>query len=465
MTKECIRQEREFTVSTRPGSAAWADSVLPLSPRSAIKYMESGHLTTEKRRPTLGKTAVGTKMPPTQIMSSDRTMSPRGWLAERAALAGELPHLANEGGAQTDRPRSESRRAAKQAAWEYRQRARMVLAQREQGWNSAPYKPAPIKGIRPQTVEPWATAEPWEADGAARSTANAEEERQRIRMGAIQRSLPSSDEADSNMSSTTTSLESQRPSSVSLPVDVTDDEPSAPTPGSAARSRPASRPDSSRASSSARKKFASKSAASPAVTPRQAWDASPFRATPKALRGIKPITREPWAFDMASVPIYRDEANNPKSGGSADSKDVDGTSSTVSTARCSEVSDGSSTDVTPRQGEKENARASNREERALRAPSKSPFKDSAKADSARGGMASARASLNSARSLPKSGSSSARGWFADDSPWNPSNARADRARSATAKGGVKPAWQGLGGSLAHAFHMPSWDRWASGLNR
>ena len=74
----------DFVVSTRRGSAAWADSVLPPSPRSATR-VESGHLTTAQRRPSLGKTAVGTKAPPQQVMPSDRALSPRGWLAERAA--------------------------------------------------------------------------------------------------------------------------------------------------------------------------------------------------------------------------------------------------------------------------------------------------------------------------------------------------------------------------------------------
>ena len=84
------------------------------------------------------------------------------------------------------------------------------------------------------------------------------------------------------------------------------------------------------------------------------------------------------------------------------------------------------------------------------------------------GLASARSSGSLASSGRKAGGgggmSSARGWFQDDVAWDASNAAANLNESKAVKG-VKPAWQGLGGGLARSFHMPSWERWAYGLNR
>ena len=503
----------DFVVSTRRGSAAWADSVLPPSPRSATR-VESGHLTTAQRRPSLGKTAVGTKAPPQQVMPSDRALSPRGWLAERAAMAGELSFEDQSPHPQRGRSQSaahpEMKRAAKQAAQHFQHKARIVLLQREQGWNSAPYKPAPVKGIKPQTVEPWAAAEPWEsAPGAATNTLAEADDPQlqppggglsSVRAAAIERSLGAT----------------QRPADLALPDETEDDDdmgggrtptakrPSSARPSSAGRAGSASRrpvgSSSSGASSARRAGTSSKSAFAAASSPgapssaaARPWDSSPFRATPKSLRGLKPVTREPWAFDQASVPIYRDGAPpGPRGTDGGETEDGgDGTSSALSTARCSEFSATSSAEPTPRNDAAgENEPSSLKENAANPNPNRQlPIggmrgKDSARggggARSARdsgvasarsGGLASTRSSggLGSARSSGRkagsgSGMSSARGWFKDDVAWDASNIAANVKESKAVKG-VKPAWQGLGGGLARSFHMPSWERWAYGLNR
>ena len=50
---------------------------------------------------------------------------------------------------------------------------------------------------------------------------------------------------------------------------------------------------------------------------RQPWDPSPMRHTPHVLRGIKPVTAEPWAMDEAiyNEDTLRDTTDEERSGG------------------------------------------------------------------------------------------------------------------------------------------------------
>ena len=49
------------------------------------------------------------------------------------------------------------------------------------------------------------------------------------------------------------------------------------------------------------------------------WDESPWRYIPHALRGIKPVTREPWAHDEAvyNINTTRDTTDDERAGGGA----------------------------------------------------------------------------------------------------------------------------------------------------
>ena len=487
LTKSSTPSQPSFSVSTRRGSAAWADSVLPPSPRSALK-VESGHLTTSARRPSLGaKTAAGTLQPPTHVMSSDRANSPRGWLGERAAIAGELD-FEQQAPQRSERARSaaspDHRRAAKQAAWEYRQRARILMHERERGWNSAPHKAAPVKGIKPVTAEPWSAAAPWEevgapesaADGARSYRANVEDttlprssgygaSRPSATMTAAMAAVVAGGEGARHQMDSEQAAEakqpavakqgapspfkSQRPAGLELPLD---DE-NAAFNGSS----------SSRGASSARKKFVSKSqhsggsggafsardspGSARGFAPNQAWDASPFRTTPKALRGIKPITREPWAFDRKAVPIYRDEE---AAAAAVTAAAADGDSSAMNTARCSDFSD----DVTPRSDEAAQAKEERIQqiESMRQRPRSAPR---AKSAARKAADASAAGSLSAMVAGARSQRSS-RG----------STTQRSKSGGKQAAAAAKPPWQSEGkNGLWRSFHMPAFDRWSSGLNR
>ena len=55
--------------------------------------------------------------------------------------------------------------------------------------------------------------------------------------------------------------------------------------------------DSSLARSSASKGYTAQITATGLAGAQPSWDSSPMRATPHALKGIKPVTREPWSVD------------------------------------------------------------------------------------------------------------------------------------------------------------------------
>ena len=55
--------------------------------------------------------------------------------------------------------------------------------------------------------------------------------------------------------------------------------------------------DSSLVRSSASKGYTAQITATGLAGAQPSWDSSPMRATPHALKGIKPVTREPWSVD------------------------------------------------------------------------------------------------------------------------------------------------------------------------
>ena len=127
----------DFCVATRKGSAQWADSVLPLSPRSAAK-IEAGHLTSRERRPSLSaKTAPGLVPPPNVVVSSDNmTCEDRGWQSQRELHAEELSldrrnHVRPQRGLS---PAAQQRKEEAQAVREYyAYQERVKQYHREQG--------------------------------------------------------------------------------------------------------------------------------------------------------------------------------------------------------------------------------------------------------------------------------------------------------------------------------------------
>ena len=411
LTSSRTASKEDFHVPTRRGSAVWADSVLPPSPRMAMAN-EVGHVTTKARRPSLGqKTAVGVKPPPAFVQSSDRALDAEGWMSDR------VPPQQQPGAAMDERAM-----AAKQAAREYQYRARMMLLhqnlQREQGWDNSTLKqcPANLRGIKPITVEPW-------YDDAGNFSAPTAAEVAAQKAGAGAHGAPASPMKSSAaprrsaFSAATTQAEAAAEES------GCSDTYRSPTkvPHGGAHASAAGRAPGvgSIPASSARRKFVEKSVgarpasgyrggassarASPAsragaASPgRGGWDSTPFRPTPHALRGVKPVTREPWMLDQAMVPIYRKLVPDSSEG-------VGNAPSALNTARCS-VSSGGSTvtlDASSSDGE--------------------------------GGMGSVQDSDSRSRSSGRS---------------------TPKAR--------KPAWQGVPGEVSRAFRMPAWEKWAASL--
>jgi len=318
--------------------------------------------------------------------------------------------------------------AAKQAAREYHYRARMMLLQqnmqREQGWDNSTLKPCPanLRGIKPITVEPW-----YDDAGNYVPPSAAEVAAQRAGAGAHGASAsPMKSSAASRRSSFGASAAQAEEAAEASGCSDTYRSPTK-VPQVAKASTPGRAPAvGSISASSARRKFVEKSVgarpasgyrsgassarASPApragaASPgRGGWDSTPFRPTPHALRGVKPVTREPWMLDQAMVPIYRKVVpDSPEPQAEAPS--------TLNTARCSVSSGGSSVTL-------ETSSSSDGEVATGSQPA---------ATSVRGSDTRSRCSGNS---TPK-------------------------AR--------KPAWQGLPGGVSRAFHMPAWEKWAASL--
>ena len=183
-----------------------------------------------------------------------------------------------------------------------------------------------------------------------------------------------------------------------------------------------------------------------AFAPNQPWDASIFRMTPKALRGIKPITREPWAFDRKAVPIYRDE---DAAVAAAPAAAANGDSSEMHTARCSDVSD----DMTPRSDEVAQAKEERVQqiESMWQSPRSAPRETGAAREPVNASSGSLSAMVAGARSQRSSRGS-----------------MSQRPKTSGKHGAAKPRppWQSEGkNGLWRSFHMPAFERWASGLNR
>ena len=320
-----------------------------------------------------------------------------------------------------------------------------------------------VRGIRPFYPEPWAPdAERYNASyGTVVKSANTlePEERPDTRLAAA---------SESRNNSPPQSARERKQSPLQLEYDAwgTDPQhfgldplrvpsgfasargqPSARGPGTPGRQpSPGRQPDTPGRTprASARKKFAERSASSPIVggsTPRRSsegWDSSPFRPTPHALRGVKPVTPEPWAHDQQVVKIYREEST----------EEGEGSGFHINTARCSVSTDSAPT--TARTGY-DSARLG------------SARLGSARLGSARGqGAATPRGARPDSARLGSARLGSARLGSARTMSAGSMTPRTPREPKASPR---RPPWAGVSDSLQRAFHMPSWERWASSLSK
>ena len=348
----------------------------------------------------------------------------------------------------------QKKEAAEAAKEYYAYKQRVKMYHRELGWDSTSRKDVPpqLRGIRPQTDEPWredavnydptfgtlfsaptnkGLAAERARSGAARP--NYDEEFLRSRLGSAQNSArrpdfasafaPNSARADYDDEDAPT----PSPTHFGIQVDPLG-LPSARGAAGGGASRPIT-------PGRARKKFAERSAASPTASFRSSsgqrnaggWDSSPFRPTPHSLRGVKPVTPEPWAYDREVVPIYRSEA-------ALGVEDYE----PQHTARCSMSSDGATTARTDLGSARGPSSARRSDMGSARGPSSARRSDMG---SARGPSSARRSDLGSAR-----GPNSAR--------FGPSIAEVPKAAS------QKPAWNGVLGASMSAL-----ERWQASLSK
>ena len=256
---------KAWDVSTRKNAARWADSILPPSPRFNAGQ-ESGHLTSYGRKPVIDRKMVPNP-PPQDVQPSDKQLSPRGWFFERpgASSGSSFKRTGAPGVSVQEQMQFEKAERAR----EYRRRARAKLAarnaRREMGWDPAPHRtmPAILSGIKPVTEEPWSRD--------ARVYAH--------KFGSFEW-MP-------NVHMDGTKLEEYNDESIldtdqGYEVKVT-------------------------ASGLAGKKGQS------------TWDGSSFRPCPFVLRGIRPVTREPWVYDekVYNRNTTRDTTDDERAGGGA----------------------------------------------------------------------------------------------------------------------------------------------------
>jgi hypothetical protein len=274
----------DFHVCTRKGASSWADSVLGPSPRKRMEQ-EVGHITSDERQPILGaKTAAGVKQPPVSVSSTTNALSPRGRFGER--------NDGQENGGEAATPKEHAAMMRKRAAMMYRQRARVMLAHRERGWDNTSHKATPpmLHGIKPLTVEPWyrdadeMISDPW------KSPFHNDSAWQHGRGPVAPEPTPAWKAAHPAFADG-------------------HNQPSPDVNQRAASARGAPRSDARGHNESLRRKFAAKSTSNPSPfsnsSSKSAWDSSTFKPTPHALRGTRPITREPWAKDSKVLRIYR----------------------------------------------------------------------------------------------------------------------------------------------------------------
>ena len=216
------------------------DSTLPPSPRANFEQ-ECGHISSKERRPYVNSNMVPNP-PPTDVQPSDRQLSPRGWFFERpGASSGSSFKRTNTAGVST------APSAGFEAAYEYRRRARAKLAarnaRREKEWDPTPHRVMPpfLSGIKAVTEEPWSRDARVYAHkfGSFERMANQQMDGSRLE-----------EYNDESILDSTNGYE----------VKVT-------------------------ATGLANKKG------------QPTWDSSTYRPCPFVLRGIRPVTREPWVFD------------------------------------------------------------------------------------------------------------------------------------------------------------------------
>ena len=252
-------------------SSRWADSVLPPSPRTALATAGSGHVETSMLRPKINPKNVPNP-PPSDVQPSDKQLSPRGWFFERPGASS---------GSSDKRTRTPGVSAMPSgdfdAAREYRRRARAQLAarnaRREMDWNRTPHRtcPAMLVGIKPMTEEPWSRDAKVYAHKFGYKFGHSFEwmPNQQMDGGALD---AYNDESvlDGN-------------NGYEIKVTAT---------------------GLSRANAGAA---------------QPSWDSSTFRSCPFVLRGIKPVTREPWVFDerIYNRDTTRDTTDDERAGGGA----------------------------------------------------------------------------------------------------------------------------------------------------
>ena len=251
---------RAWNVLTRRNSARWADSILPPSPRT-IAEQEFGHPTSKERRASVDTKCVPNP-PPSDVQPSDKQLSPRGWFFERpSASSGSSFKRTNTPGVGSPPP------GGFEAARAYRRRARAKLAarnaRREMEWDPTPHRtmPASLSGIKPVTEEPWSRDARVYAHKFGRSFEWVPN--QQMDGSAVDEYHDESPLDNTN----------------GYEVKVT--------------------------ATGLRK------------TGQPSWDSSTYRPCPFVLRGIRPVTREPWVYDerIYNRDTTRDTTDDERSGG------------------------------------------------------------------------------------------------------------------------------------------------------
>lgn len=256
----------EWNVITRKGSSQWADSVLPPSPRTAFTQ-EVGHVGSFKRQPKVNTKNVR-KPPPSYVQPSDKQLSPRGWMFERVSVLG-LPspqQQRQQQGLSEEELTNLRRRELKIRA---RLRLAAINARRERDWDPTQftYMPSTLRGMKPVTQEPW------------------------TRDAVIYARKTGSFEKVANAEMDGTAVEEFNDESV---LDATNGYQTQVT--ATGLLKPPT-----------------------ALSKGPTWDTSPFRPCPHTLRGIKPVTREPWVHDerVYNRDTTRDTTDDERAGGGA----------------------------------------------------------------------------------------------------------------------------------------------------
>ena len=202
---------------------------------------ESGHPGTASRRPQVYAKGV-LNAPHRLTQPSDKQLSPRGWFFERALLFGNESMSA-------ERPMSpEELQRQRRQINKFRARARLAAenARKEREWDPTVHKvmPPSLVGIKPITEEPW------------------------TRDARVYAAKFGSFEREANVQMDGTKVEEYNDESV---LDSNNGY-------------------RSQITATGLRKNAS-------IGGQPIWDSSPFRPCPYVLRGMKPVTREPWVFD------------------------------------------------------------------------------------------------------------------------------------------------------------------------